>query len=760
MRSVTVWALCLCFLCVFPIGCKPKTQNSTTRSSEDGELPSTTVKDDKSKKRFVTVKRDVKEIIGNWVIVFTNQGNDNYRWIIQFSRGEGDKIVSELIDTSQDKEEHDKPKVTETDVNGDSIKVVFKNEHSTFDFIGTFQQGFIRGTTRASPAVVYLTRFLPTEEKSLEFCNSAGLPPGADVFEAKLKSKELNPTDLMNTVRELKTSPLAQDMYALLMTKIAEWRFDEETLKQLIDDDLSAARIWGERWEARVELMIAISLINTRKYCRLAPAHLDSAEQKLGDDKVPMQESLNNYRESANVSIRVQDLLDPSSTDDVRSAANAELTEFQKKQPFNGEILFALATEAERTEHIDAAIEYLSDVVALPLLEIIIMQLRAGEPQGRLPHEMLKELWIKKHGGEEGYEKHLAEVYTQKIDALIAETKNKGPVVPDAAAGNRTVLVEMFTGISCTQCVAADLGLIGIGRTYPQSEVIVMRYHLHIPGPDGMANPDSEERAIFYEVNATPTVFIDGMKVEPRYYSGPMQGSAGAYEVFRKVIDPEVEKKSDVAIKVSAAVSNGQLEISAEATGVPEEELPACRLRLAIVQNHVETFKPLTTNGIRYHEFLVRELLGGAKGIPPKNGELKYSSTMPVADLQEHVTRFVTQFEAGRRFEFPPELKPAISGPLSIVAWVQNGNPDKRFQGRLVLQSTIVPVSGETGFDVPTSTIDAVKPANETPSSTDEKPKAASQNEAQPKSGEPEKNDKTTPEESTKPSPTDSGSPK
>ena len=258
------------------------------------------------------------------------------------------------------------------------------------------------------------------------------------------------------------------------------------------------------------------------------------------------------------------------------------------------------------------------------------------------------------------------------------------------------MLVEFFTGMMCPPCVAADMALAALAKSLPASDAIVLRFHQHIPMADGLVNQDSEERGAFYEISSAPLILVDGIMMDPRWYAGPIQIAPTGYGVLRKVIDPRLAEKSEITLQLSAAVSDGQLAISVEADGIPEDLLPACRLRMAIVENVVHTYGPLTTNGIREHENVVREMPGSAKGIPPKNGELKYSLKVPIADIQKNVVDHISRFEAGRRGEFPPEMKPPIRGPLSLVAWVQNGNPDPTTHAKMVLQSALVPI---TGFD-------------------------------------------------------------
>ena len=266
--------------------------------------------------------------------------------------------------------------------------------------------------------------------------------------------------------------------------------------------------------------------------------------------------------------------------------------------------------------------------------------------------------------------------------------------------------------------MGADLALSALAKSFPPSEVIVIRHHQHIPLPDGLVNQDSEERIAFYEAAATPIAVVDGIVIDPRYYAGQIQAASGAHSVFRKVIDPRLTEKTEIVLQLSAEVADGQLKISVEATGVPEDLLPSCRLRMAVVENNVSTVVPGGSNGIRNHELLVREMLGGAKGIPPKRGELKYSITMPVQDLQQRVVDYIKRYEAGRRFEFPAEMKPPIRGPLSLVAWVQNDKVDRETKSKSILQAALIPIVGDTGFGSiakPESTTGSTPAKPETP---------------------------------------------
>src|SRR5206468_734917 len=99
------------------------------------------------------------------------------------------------------------------------------------------------------------------------------------------------------------------------------------------------------------------------------------------------------------------------------------------------------------------------------------------------------------------------------IDAEFLKTNI--PFKPDTVAArkgknNRMVVLELFTGVQCPPCVSADIAFDALLKTYKSSDVILLQYHLHIPGPDPLTNKDSEARSKFYGVQGTPTMVLDG----------------------------------------------------------------------------------------------------------------------------------------------------------------------------------------------------------------------------------------------------------
>ncbi|HEY2783462.1 MAG TPA: hypothetical protein VGJ05_00680, partial [Fimbriiglobus sp.] len=90
------------------------------------------------------------------------------------------------------------------------------------------------------------------------------------------------------------------------------------------------------------------------------------------------------------------------------------------------------------------------------------------------------------------------------------------PFKPEPYAGrtekgaNQVVVMELFTGAQCPPCVAADVAFDALGKSYKHSDVLLLQYHLHIPGPDPLTNRDTLARASYYKVNSTPSTFFNG----------------------------------------------------------------------------------------------------------------------------------------------------------------------------------------------------------------------------------------------------------
>ncbi len=115
-----------------------------------------------------------------------------------------------------------------------------------------------------------------------------------------------------------------------------------------------------------------------------------------------------------------------------------------------------------------------------------------------------------------------AKPYTAQVAKLeardYAEYTKAFPFKIEPFAGrkgktDRAVLVELFTGAECPPCVAADLAFDGLSKAYKPADVILLQYHIHVPGPDPLSNAETMKRAEEYygdQIRGAPSIFIAG----------------------------------------------------------------------------------------------------------------------------------------------------------------------------------------------------------------------------------------------------------
>jgi hypothetical protein len=231
--------------------------------------------------------------------------------------------------------------------------------------------------------------------------------------------------------------------------------------------------------------------------------------------------------------------------------------------------------------------------------------------------------------------------------------------------GNRVVLVELFTGAQCPPCVAADLAFEGLGKTYKTSEVVLLQYHLHIPGPDALANQDTIARQSYYgnkKVRGTPSIFFNGVLApEPAVYGGG-KGQAGAkYKEYRDLIDPLVVGSTKVTLNLDARRAGDVITITAAAGGYAPND--TIRLRFALVEPWV---RYPGGNGLSYHAYVVRALPGGPKGFALAKDNAKETVKIDLVELRKAASKFLDSEKAldGQR--------PFRFRNLRVVAFIQN----------------------------------------------------------------------------------------
>ncbi|WP_337175186.1 hypothetical protein [Paludisphaera sp.] len=243
---------------------------------------------------------------------------------------------------------------------------------------------------------------------------------------------------------------------------------------------------------------------------------------------------------------------------------------------------------------------------------------------------------------------------------------------PDAG---RPVVMELFTGAQCPPCVAADVAFDGLLKSFEPTEFIGLQYHLHIPGPDPLANPDAIERQQYYgqQIGGTPTTFVNGRTVAPG--GGGMAASESKYQEYRRAIDPILEEKKQADVTVTAERSGDVISVVAEAAmpWASKGEAPkkagksSIKLRLALTE---ESVRYVGGNRLRFHHHVVRALPGGAEGTALVDGRGKVEIKVDLAELRKSLEGYVAeQAEQRPFFGVTPDV--ALEN-LGVAAFVQD----------------------------------------------------------------------------------------
>jgi hypothetical protein len=274
----------------------------------------------------------------------------------------------------------------------------------------------------------------------------------------------------------------------------------------------------------------------------------------------------------------------------------------------------------------------------------------------------------------------------KEIEARIAKIETK--ITPEPYAGrkaksDRVVLVELFTGAQCPPCVAADMAFDALGKAFKPSEVILLQYHLHVPGPDPLTNADTELRARFYgrAIQGTPTIFFNGKP-------GP-QGGGSAFDAAEKyaeyvgLVEEDLETPAKAKIQLGAARKGAKIEIKAEVSDLAQTGEDV-RLRLVLVEEEV---KYEGGNKLPTHHHVVRSFPGGVDGLALKDKTGKKTVTVDLEEVRKGLKDYLDKYAEKR--PFPGKERPLELKKLFVVAFVQNDETGE------ILQAAQVEVKGE-----------------------------------------------------------------
>jgi len=283
----------------------------------------------------------------------------------------------------------------------------------------------------------------------------------------------------------------------------------------------------------------------------------------------------------------------------------------------------------------------------------------------------------------------------------IATTKNEminfepGKFTGKNKSG-KVVLAELFTGAECGPCVASDMAFDKLSEYYPKKDVAILEYHLHIPGPDPMTNPDTYKRYVYYGGDfGTPTVFFDGG--EKLIGGGASVVSSNRFKVYDHLISQYMQNKPEFNLWGTAKLDNdNSVNLNYSIKKLDSKGKKNLALHFALAEKSISY---TGSNGISKHIFVVRDLLNGSEGesFDVSKKESKISHTISLTEVEAGIKTYLddpTKDKSWRAGSFggwkerPDTLN---TTNLAVVAWIQDNDTKE------ILQSFYTDVTTNSG---------------------------------------------------------------
>src|SRR5262249_41636594 len=139
---------------------------------------------------------------------------------------------------------------------------------------------------------------------------------------------------------------------------------------------------------------------------------------------------------------------------------------------------------------------------------------------------------------------------------------------------NRVAVMELFTGAQCPPCVAADVAFDALEKAYDHKDLVLIQYHMHIPGPDPLTNPDTIARWDYYsekfpnDIRGRPSTIFNGKPLAGG--GGGMANAHSKFDAYKTIIDPLLEKTSPIKIDGAAKLAGEKVTLDLNVDGITE----------------------------------------------------------------------------------------------------------------------------------------------------------------------------------------------
>jgi len=590
-------------------------------------------------------------LVGKWLVNIALMWPEvSQLWMVEITGEEG-AYEAKVVDSAI----RSKVQIRELKQVEDRVNFQLLIDEQNWPFDGLSVGGRVQGTVEL-PDRVSLTWLERTKLRSVPSAQASVSPAGMADFTAAQRDEEPKQAvrGMLAFVDRYPTSPVGFEALrtVLKLAKLAE--LSEEEVRGAIAKYEDASKLWGARWCENTVENIAYDLATAEgpQAAAIDTIALEYAESA----KTALPESSSRVRRQSVEVAHAVALVNNNQAE----AGKKLLDELIANSPDEGELRYRSALAAEKLGDFDGAIDSLISLWPHPLAT-----------------RELERIWKAKHRDSLSLEDRLDEAYLKRFPP-ITTTPYAGREDP---ASNQVALVELFTGTGCPPCVAADVAFESLGRTFKSSDVVLLQYHRHVPSPDPLANPDSEDRARYYAATGTPFIFIGGKEFVRD--GGPRQKGPDLFEQCRGAIETQLKQKCPAKIGLIAKRDDDQIAIEVKLSDVePSEKL---RLRLALVEEKVR-FTGL--NGVRLHHSVVRAMPGGVSGVVVPEAEMTHRVTVSVGELKESLASYLTDFEKqfsqenNVSFEFP--ARPLDLAHLGVAAFLQNDETQEVIQAAFV----------------------------------------------------------------------------
>jgi tetratricopeptide (TPR) repeat protein len=242
-------------------------------------------------------------------------------------------------------------------------------------------------------------------------------------------------------------------------------------------------------------------------------------------------------------------------------------------------------------------------------------------------------------------------------------------------SSGKVLLAELFTGAECGPCQGADVAYDKLAEYFSRNSLAILEYHVNIPGPDPMTNPNTFSRYVYYGGNfGTPTAILEGKEIVTG--GGPRYLAANRFNLYKYALSKYENQKPQVLMSGKAVKKENDIIFNINLKGKTND--PKDVIHIALVEKSVDY---TGSNTIDKHRFVVRNLIDNVSGIPITSN--KISRSFNLNKIEDDLKSYLddpTEQPSWRKAFGPPSWKARTDrlnrDNLAIVAWIQN--PDTK----------------------------------------------------------------------------------